>query len=196
MDIPEYYRQFQNQPSKKEPENKKDELKVPAKPEAKNDSQKSSSPAKQKAPIDKTVPYTGNGFIINQLEDWQDNTIYTLTGPVTDSIQHNLVISSDKKPDFDDLIEYAEWHIKTLEKELKSCMILKKGSTKLDNGSEAYEVIYSWYPTDQIRIYQHQIFAKLDKSIFKMTASFTKKTRKTLGPVVERMMLSLNINAK
>jgi hypothetical protein len=191
MDIPEYYKQFQNQPPKKEEEQEKSEQKeqTSQKPEQKQESQK---PAQAEQVKDKTIPYQGNGFTLNQLEDWKDSTIYTLTGPVTDGIQHNVIITIDKEPNTDDLIEYAEFHIKTLEKELKSCMLLKKGETKLTNGTEAYEAIFSWYPTDQVRIYQHQIFVMIDKLAYKMTASFTKKTRQTLGPAVERMMLSLN----
>ena len=51
---------------------------------------------------------------------------------------------------------------------------------------------------DEIRIYQQQIFVLVEKTAYKMTASYTKKTRKTLGPAIERMMLSLSfpINSK
>ncbi len=129
---------------------------------------------------------------MNQLEDWEDKTIYTITGPVTDGIQHNVIVTLDKENPFDTLEEYAESHIKTLESDLKGCTLLKKGETKLTNGTEAYEAVFSWYPLDEIRIYQHQIFVQFEKTVYKITASFTKKTRKTIGPQVLRMMLSLN----
>jgi hypothetical protein len=186
MDIPEYYRQFQSQP--------KEEKKV-EKPQQDQKLTQKQEPKKEKPKPevkDKTIIYTGNGFTLNQLEDWQDNTIYTITGPVTDSIQHNVIITIDKENPFDTLIEYAEWHIKTMETDLKGCSLLKKGETKLTNGTDAYEAIFSWYPSDQLRIYQHQIFVQFEKNVYKLTASFTKKTRDTLGPQVERMMLSLN----
>ncbi len=79
-----------------------------------------------------------------------------------------------------------------METDLKSCTLLKKGATKLTNGTEAYEAIFSWYPTDELRIYQHQIFVQFGKIVFKLTASFTKKTRQTIGPAVLRTMLSFN----
>jgi hypothetical protein len=62
----------------------------------------------------------------------------------------------------------------------------------LDNGTEAYEAIFKWYPVNEFRIYQHQVYILIDKTAYKLTASFTKKTRQTLGPQVERMMLSFN----
>lgn len=191
MDIPEYYKQFQNQPPKgKEEEKKPEQKEQPSqKPPQKQETQK---PPQAPQVKDKTVDYQGNGFTLNQLEDWEDKTLYTLTGPVTDGIQHNVIITIDKEPAFDNVIEYADLQITTLEKELKSCMLLKRGETKLTNGTEAYEAIFSWYPTDELRIYQHQIFVMVEKVAYKMTASFTKKTRQTIGPAVVRMMLSFD----
>ena len=191
MKIPEYYKQFQNQPPKKEEEAKKPESKdqPSQKPPQKQETQKPPHTPQVK---DKTILYQGNGFTLNQLEDWEDKTLYTLTGPVTDGIQHNVIITIDKDPAFDNVIEYADLQITTLEKELKSCMLLKRGETKLTNGTEAYEAIFSWYPTDELRIYQHQIFVMVEKAAYKMTASFTKKTRQTIGPAVVRMMLSFD----
>jgi hypothetical protein len=195
MDIPEYYKQFQNQPPKKEEEAKKPEQKEQPsqKPQQKQETQK---PVQAPQTKDKTKPYQGNGFTLNQLEDWEDKTIYTLVGSVTDGIQHNVIVTIDKEPATENVLDYADLQIATLEKELKSCMLLKRGETKLVNGTEAYEAIFSWYPTDELRIYQHQIFVMVEKIAYKMTASFTKKTRKTIGPSVERMMLSLNFPAK
>jgi hypothetical protein len=195
MNIPEYYKQFQNQSPKKEEDTKKPEQKEQPlqKPLQKQEDQK---PYLAQQVKDKTKLFQGNGFTLNQLEDWEDKTLYTLTGPVTDGIQHNVIITIDKEPAFDNVIEYADLQITTLEKELKSCTLLKRGQTKLTNGTDAYEAIFSWYPTDEIRIYQHQIFALVEKVAYKMTASFTKKTRQTIGPAVVRMMLSLNLTAK
>ncbi len=189
MKIPDYYRQFQNKPAEEKKTEKPSESKQPGKVEKKQKQQKVKQTPQVK---DKTIIFQGNGFTVDQLEDWQDKTIYTLTGPVTDGVQHNVIINIDKEVPFDSLVEYAEWHIKTLETELKSCTLLKKGETKLTNGTEAYEAIFKWYPVEDIRIYQHQIYILIEKTAYKLTASFTKKTRKTLGPQVERMMLSFN----
>jgi hypothetical protein len=184
MKIPDYYRQFQNKPEdKKEPEQKVEssssETVVKEQPKA-----------QPKKVDDKTKPYNADQFSLSMLEDWQDKTIFTLTGPVTDGIQHNVIINVDPACPFDSINEYAEWQIKTLEDELKGCILLKEGELKLDDGSDAYEAIFSWYPTDDLRIYQHQIYVLNDKTAYKMTASFTKKTRQTIGPSVVRMMLS------
>lgn len=188
MKIPDYYRQFQNQPAEEKKEEKSQDS-APAPVQQKPSAQKPAQPPAEK---DKTVIFQGNGFTVSQLEEWTDKTIYTITGPVTDGIQHNVIINVDHENAYDNLIDYAEWQIKTLEEELKGCTLLKKGETKLTNGTEAYEAIFSWYPLDDFRIYQHQIYLLIDNVAYKLTASFTKKTRQTIGPSIVRMMLSFN----
>lgn len=185
MKIPDYYRQFQSKPEEKKETDKK--VESSSSPDTVVKEQPKIQPKKVE---DKTKPYNADQFSLSMLEDWQDKTIFTLTGPVTDGIQHNVIINIDPDCQFDNVIEYAEWQIKTLEDELKGCILLKEGELKLDDGSDAYEAIFSWYPTDDLRIYQHQIYTLKDKTAYKMTASFTKKTRQTIGPSVVRMMLS------
>ncbi len=186
MKIPDYYRQFQNQPEQKKEGEKSPEAKQPVSAEVKKEQPK----VQPKPAEDKTVIFQGNGFTINQLQDWEDKTIYTLTGPVTDGIKHNVILNVEADLPFDTLKEYAEYQIKTLEQELKGCMLLKQGETKLFDGTEAYEAIFKWYPLNDFKIYQHQIYVLHEKTGYKLTASFTKKTRQTIGPQVERMMLS------
>lgn len=188
MKIPDYYRQFQNQPAaEKQEEKSQDNLSTPE-----QQKQTVQQPVHSPAEKDKTVIFQGNGFTVNQLEEWIDKTIYTITGPVTDGIQHNVIINVDHENAYETLADFAEWQIKTLEEELKGCTLLKKGETQLTNGTEAYEAIFSWYPIDDFRIYQHQIYVLIDNVAYKLTASFTKKTRQTIGPAIVRMMLSFN----
>jgi len=138
------------------------------------------------------VEYLSNNFTLKLYNDWEDKTIFTLTGPVTDGIQHNIIVTREKDIQSDSVVDYAEWQIRGLEEELKSCLLLKKGKRTLQNGMPAYEAIFKWYPTDELRIYQHQIYVLHNSIGYKLTASFTKKTRKIFGPQVERMMLSFN----
>jgi hypothetical protein len=136
--------------------------------------------------------YQGNLFTINLYEDWEDKTVYTIAGPVTDGIQHNIVITVDPEVQADNLRDFADWNIAALQNELKGCRLLLQGKIALANGLPAYRAIFRWYPTEDLRIYQEQIYVLVEKTGYRLTASFSKKTRKTLGPQVERMMLSFN----
>jgi len=134
--------------------------------------------------------YKGNGFIINQPEGWEDKTVYTLAGPVEEGLQHNILITIEEDVEFDSVEDYADFHITAMEEELKGYIVLKREETSLDNGLPAYRAIYRWYPTDEMCIYQEQMFVLADGTAYKLTTTFTKKTRKTLGPQVERILMS------
>ncbi len=180
MDIPEYYRKYQSEQSEK-PETKPDQPAQPPKPPAGK-------------PPEKT--FRANDFTINIYDGWEDKTIYTLTGPVTDGIQHNIIVNIEPDVQVDSLESYVDWQVRSLEEQLKACRLLLKQPVSLANGLPAYRAVFSWYPTDFLRIYQEQIFLLSGSTAYKLTASFTKKTRKTLGPQVERMMLSFNPEQK
>lgn len=168
MKIPDYYKKYQEQKPKS------------------TDSMGSTQAPKPE------IPYQANSFTLNLYEGWQDKTVFTITGPVTDGVQHNITIMVDHDVQVDNLKDFADWNVATLENELKGCRLLKQGEITLANGIPAYKAIFSWYPTEELRIYQEQIYVLVDKTGYKLTSSFTKKTRKTLGPQVERMMLSFN----
>jgi hypothetical protein len=137
-----------------------------------------------------TDKYQANTFVIGLLEDWSDKTLYTLAGPVTDGLQHNVIISVGQEVPFASVREFAEWQIGTTERELKGCKLLKKGPVALASGMSAYQAIFAWFPTESMKVYQEQIFVLSDGCAYTLTATFSKKSRKTLGPQVERMMLS------
>jgi hypothetical protein len=171
--IPEYYRHYVDQPSQQ------------------------STPSERKEAVDKSnkLPsgiYRGNTFTIGLNEEWTDKTIHIISGPVSDEIQHNIIINVDPEPGTDSLINFAEVHIKTLEEQLKGCRLLKKDKIQLNNGLPAYRTIFRWFPAENVRLYQEQIYVFQNGTGYILTASFTKKTRKTLGPQVERLLMTFS----
>jgi hypothetical protein len=134
--------------------------------------------------------YQGNGFSISQPDGWEDKTIHTIMGPVDNGIQHNILITVEPNVPFKSVDEYADIQITAIETELQSCILLKREKITLANGFPAYKVVFRWTPSDKFRVYQEQIFVLADKTAYKLTTTFTKKTRKTLGPAVERILMS------
>jgi len=134
--------------------------------------------------------YTADSFTIPLPEDWTDKTIYTLTGPVTDGVQHNITINKQTEIGIDELLEFAEWQIQSLVTELASCQLLLKEPCQLANGLAAYRAIFVWWPAEDLQLFQEQVYVLYRDTGFTLTASFSKKTRKTLGPEIERTMLS------
>lgn len=137
--------------------------------------------------------FRGNTFKINTPEGWQDITVYTIAGPVEDEMQHNIVVNIARDLEADSVTTLGKLQIETLEAQLQGLRILKHGEITLNNGQEAYEVIFRWEPTNFGRLYQQQIYVLSGKTAYTLTTSFTKKTRKTKGPLVNRIMMSFEL---
>ncbi len=80
--------------------------------------------------------------------------------------------------------------MQSLEAQLQGCRVLKRDQVALDNGLPAYRAIFVWRPAEDQRLYQEQLYVLHQQTGYTLTATFTKKTRKTLGSQVERIMLS------
>lgn len=184
-DVPEYYRHLASKSAKPDPESK---------PAAQAPPPPGPTPKAPRPPIpaaaEPTQDYRANVFTIQLPTDWTDRTVFTLTGPVTDGIQHNITITVSPEPPVGELLDFAEWQIRSLEEQLKGCRLLLKERAQLNDGTPAYRAIFVWWPTDDLRLYQEQLYVVHDGLGFTLTASFTKKTRKTIGPGIERAMLS------
>ena len=135
-------------------------------------------------------PYRADRFTFALGEDWTDETVYTLGGPVTDGVQHNITIHIEPGVQAAGLLDYAEEQVQGLNDELTGFRLLKEDQVELSSGLAAYRAIFVWYPAQDQRLYQEQLYVLHQQTGYTLTATFTKKTRKTLGPQVERIMLS------
>ncbi len=128
-------------------------------------------------------------------DGWQEKTVFTLTGAVTDGIQHNITVVVDEAAANTSLRDYADWSIMALEEELNACQVLKEGEIRLPCGIAAYRVIYAWWPSEKLRLYQEMILVLAGGKGYRLAATFSKKTRKTLGPAVEQIMFGFRPEA-
>lgn len=174
--IPDYYRHLAEQRKSAEEE------------------QKTSAPAQDGSPEEPgatPVPYRADAFRMKLPSDeWTDRSLYTLTGPTVDGIQHNITINVEREPEAEDLAAFAEEQVESLEAALDNCRVLMVDPVELACGLPAHRAIYTWQPNDDLQLYQEQIYVMDDGDGFVLTSSFTRKTRKQLGAAVENMMLS------
>lgn len=154
---------------------------------------KSANSGRSEPQGDTALLFRGNEFTIDMPEGWQDMTVYTLAGPEEDEVQHNIVINIAYDIEVDSITTLAKLQIETLEAQLQGCRMLKRGEITLNNGQEAYEVIFRWEPTNLKRLYQRQIYVLAGTTSYTLTTTFTKKTRKTRGPEVDRIMMSFEL---
>ncbi|MBT8399863.1 MAG: DUF1795 domain-containing protein [Rhodothermia bacterium] len=177
-EVPEYYRHLVE---------KKPGQEAPAKPGTSQRAKPGPGDVPAKAA---GAPYVADSFTLPLPEGWTDRTIFTLTGPVTDGVQHNITVNIDREVVADTLPDFAALQIQSLENQLRGIRLLKEEKVLLANGTPAYRAIFVWYPVEDVRLYQEQLYVLEGGLGYTLTASFTKKTRKTIGPAIERIMLS------
>ncbi len=148
------------------------------------------APAARMAEPPPPLVYRGHTFVMGIGEDWRDQTIHVLAGPVTDGIQHNITVTMSADLPEMPLVDFADLQMQALEEQLKGCRLLLREPIHLDGGVPAYRAIFVWWPAEERRLYQEQIYVLHGTRGYILTATFTRKTRKTLGPQVERMMRS------
>jgi len=137
------------------------------------------------------VPYYADAFVLPLPgEEWQDQSVYTITGPTIDGVTHNITVNIDDEVEADSVYDFAAQEIALLEPQLDGCRVLIDDPIELDCGDPAYRAIFLWYPEEDLKLYQEQIYVLPDSRGYTLTASFTRETRKRLGAEVERMMLS------
>lgn len=136
--------------------------------------------------------FHADDFALRLQDGWQNETVYVLEGPVEDDLQHTIQINVDPNAGGIAVIDYADMQIEGQKSTLRGCRLLMKRFTQLDNEMRAYRAIFDWYPTEERRVYQDHFYVVYDDIGYRLTANFTKKTRKTLGPKVERAFRSFD----
>lgn len=134
--------------------------------------------------------FRASRFAVTMPEEWQDKTVYILAGPLADGLQHNVTVNVEPDVPFDTMEAYAHTQVDALEASLHSCQVLKEEPIALHNGLPAYRVLFVWYPKEAMKIYQEQVYILHEGTGYRLTATFTPKTRKTLGRQVEDIMRS------
>jgi len=133
--------------------------------------------------------YEADRFSLLLPEGWHDKTVYTLLGPLSDGIQHNITVSLDPETPFEAVKDFAEEQVQALENSLPGMWLLKKEAAQLANGTPAYRVIFKWAPAEEQTLFQQHVYVVEEGTAYSLTASFSRKTRKTVGPEVTRIML-------
>lgn len=136
-----------------------------------------------------TPRYRGHGFSLPLPKAWQDRTLYTLAGPTADGIRHSVLVEVHPNADVPSLDAYVDEQARLLGLELDGFRLLKRDEQALVDGTPAARLIFRWKPYGRPPIYQEQLFVRRDTTVYKLTATFSHRSRKQLGPQVETLML-------
>ena len=121
--------------------------------------------------------------------EWRDGTIYTLLGPVSGGLRHNITIHVDDDTDATSLDEYAGAQLGGLEAALPEGRLLMHGPLTLDDETAAYRIIFRWQPTNRDGpLYQEQVYVYDDGCGYTLTSSFSAASRKRFGAAIESLL--------
>ncbi|MBI3609834.1 MAG: DcrB-related protein [Nitrospirae bacterium] len=146
---------------------------------------------KNQKPSEYTI--LNNRFMLKIPPEWEDKTVYAFEGPEEDGIKHIIIVTIQNNVDIPDLTRYAEMGIDAVAKELKGYHELKRGPLKLNNGLPVYEVVYKWCPVEKREVYQRVVYMLKKNTGYILTATFSKKTWKTKGPEVDKILMSFSV---
>ena len=139
------------------------------------------------------MPITNNLFKLTfPPEGWKETTVYTFEGPHDSGIQHNLVVTvlPGLHPDID-LETFAKQQTQTSAGMLPGFELLAEKPVAFFGNAPGFEIDYTYQPTDEVKFFQKQWYFSIDDKVYLFTATFNKKTVKTIAVEVERIIRSL-----
>ncbi len=129
---------------------------------------------------------TNHKFTLDLPDGWEDNTVFTFKGPHDSGVQHNLVLVVDKNVDSKmNPADYARQQLSNSRQFLPGFEMISEGAKTLASGREVYEVAYKYVPSDERVLYQKQVIMIVDGKGYIFTATFSKKTLKTIAVEVD-----------
>lgn len=134
-----------------------------------------------------------NRFSFKLPPEWKDQSVYRFEGPVEDGIQHAIIVTIEQDVEVPSLERFAELQIKSLETDLQGYQELKRGPLVLESRIPAYEVVYKWLPVKDRKVYQRAVWVVLNNTGYMLLATFSKKSWKTRGLEVDKILMSFTI---
>lgn len=138
---------------------------------------------------------TNNQFIVSLPDGWSDTTAYIFQGPDDSGVQHTLSLTIDRDAATDSVEEYARERIDTVMETLQSAEVLKDEEVTVGT-HKAYECVIKWIPSNDRIIFRKMVFVIVDGVGYSFAANFSKKTIKTIGVEVEKIIASLTAPIK
>lgn len=127
-------------------------------------------------------------FHLDLPDGWEDRTVYLFMGPDDSGVQHMMQLTVDPDVEESDLAEYARVRIDNIMASLQGAEILKEEEKTLSDGRNAYELVYKWVPVEGQINFNKVVYLLIDGAGYTFTANFSKKTIKTIGVEVDRMI--------
>jgi hypothetical protein len=135
---------------------------------------------------------TNNQFQLTLPDSWSDRTAHLFQGPDDSGVQHNLQLVIEPDTDAADAAEYGRDRFDSLMESIQGATVLKQEEKTLSDGRTVYECVYKWIPVDSQVMFNKVVYMIVDGAGYTFTANFSKKTIKTIGVEVDRIIESFH----
>ncbi len=133
---------------------------------------------------------SNNQFYLNLPGEWEDLTVHYFKGPEDSGVQHALTLVVDPHTEGATLEQYARERVDSALNILQGVEILKDEEVTLADNRPAYECVYKWIPADDKIVFRKLVFLMIDGTAYTFSSDFSKKTLKTIGVEVDRIIAS------
>ena len=135
---------------------------------------------------------SNNIFKLTLPSGWKETTVYTFEGPYDSGVQHNLVLSIlPELPENVALAQYVQSQMEVSAESLPGFELISEKELTVTDIQAGYETVFRYQPSDDVRYMQKQWYFVIKDKIYLFTATFSKKTLKTIGTEVETIVRSL-----
>lgn len=147
-------------------------------------------PSAPGAPRPGTRLFRGIGFTLHIPQQWVDQTTYMLAGPKDGEMIHHIWITPDLKPRITPLSSYVNSRIHALTQTANGWLLSQMKEIEMAPGLKGIQADLRWSPTEHLVFYQKQIYVTHQEINFTIHTQMTKRSKLTLGPAIERAMLT------
>jgi len=124
---------------------------------------------------------------------WSDESIYFFRGPEQAGMAHSLSVLVDENPGTTDVDSYARDRVLMLQASQSGLEVLKEGAITMDDGREAYEMVYKVAGSGPRPEFGRQVFMLQGGTAYAFQGKYTKPTARTLGAAIDQMIRSFHI---
>ena len=119
-------------------------------------------------------------FNIELPDGWEDQTSYYFRGPEIEDFPHEIIVNVDRHIQTDDIDEYSRDRISPIVQSMNGIEVLKDQEITKAGGNPAYEFIFKWMPSDDIREIHNYLFVIKEQLGFMILIRFSRKSYKML----------------
>lgn len=132
-----------------------------------------------------------NRFEFKLPAGWEDQTAYTFKGPDDGDLSHSIVLIVDRKLQHDSVDSFAREKTRPILDALQGIDVLKDEETTVPGCNPSYDFYYKWIPSEEKIIFQKYVFVIADGMGFCFAAQFSKRTLKTVGAMMKKVVESV-----